>query len=247
MHRSPIRAHAHTRAALAALATVALSAGAASAQTPQRAPEVRLELVAKGGFSPYTVERYVLRLRPGSGTLAVERRLPGDYPDHEQIRLLTPDGLKAAHAVAARCPIEAMTPAPRPTKHSAARVWRVLYRSGAADATLTVADPEHHDDPRYADCIDAVRTLAAIHVGAGPFRDVFFEPGNAGLLSLHSFPEARVLVDGVELGASSPVRDVPVGVGEHEVTFINEAHNLRRTYTVKVMPSMTTLLDVDLR
>jgi hypothetical protein len=65
----------------------------------------------------------------------------------------------------------------------------------------------------------------------------WLEPGN-GALVIHSVPWARVYVDGRDTGRNTPIRDLPVSAGDHEITFVTEDGAEHRT-RIHVEPGET--------
>lgn len=221
----------------------------APTRTSAQGEPVRITLEsAPGGVSPYASVRYTLwRPEDGAATLTVTATLPGGHGQERRAALVPAELLQPALASLAACEPPPGKPPRGLTRPRPRQRWQLRVERGAQAGSLTVDDPHLLSDLRWARCLQTLRGLADATVGPVPFRDTFFLPGEHGLLSLASTPPARILLDGQDLHQLSPLPGLRVAVGEHTVRFLDEDAGLDRTYTVRVLPGVTTRLDVDLR
>ncbi len=228
-----------------------LGAGIAlAAPVPTSAQEEPLRITlesAPGGFSPYASVRYTLwRPAGGAATLTVTATLPGGHGQERRAALIPTELLQPALAQLAACEPPPGEPPRGLTRARPRQRWRLHIERGDQTRALTLDDPHLLSDLRWARCLQTLRALADAAVGPVPFRDTFFLPEGHGLLSLASTPPARVLLDGQELHLLSPLPGLRVAVGEHTVRFVDPEAGIDRTYTVRVLPGVTTRLDVEL-
>jgi hypothetical protein len=55
-----------------------------------------------------------------------------------------------------------------------------------------------------------------------------------GVLMVSSKPPCRILVDGRDTGRTTPVRDLRLSAGSHEITLVNDEYGIRETATVEI-------------
>jgi hypothetical protein len=236
---------------LAALALTLL----AGADTPAVAEEDYLRMVLETPApTPYTVCRYEI-VRRGRATSAVHRKRLAGYAESLQgIGLLTKEEEAAIWALAvdtkaAELP-DAVDPMPAPGRPMPAPgrlTWRIeLSRDGRAHA-FRVTDPLQQPRREYARLFVGVKELVVRLAGEIPFRNVFFPAGNLGWLNIITVPAARVEIDGFDTRLESPLYGYEVASGEHVVRLRSLDGALDRQYKVRVEPSGTTQLRLDLR
>ena len=225
-----------------AIAVLLMSSAVVSAEPP---PDLRVEATLEGGFSPFALVRYTLRIQGGVGTIAVLKQSRAEKGTRQGLGVVPPEALGEAVKALRACGLQQLEA--KRSKGPSAQRWRFDVTTEAGVRSFEVSDPLRESDARYAACLDVLRTLSERHAGALSFRDVFYPEDSMGYLQVDSIPRARVTIDGVDTGELSPVRDIPLKVGEHVVTFRDEGRKIHKTYKVRIMSGMTTNLDVDLR
>ena len=84
--------------------------------------------------------------------------------------------------------------------------------------------------------------VLAPFVGA-PFANA---AGDAGYLNVASSPEARVSIDGKDIGKTTPVEHLELSAGHHQLTLISLDGKLSRTLGFSIARADTTRLRVNL-
>jgi hypothetical protein len=79
------------------------------------------------------------------------------------------------------------------------------------------------------------------------FEDAAAPTAGKGILEVMCTPEAKILVDGVDTGLSTPIRGdkLQLNPGKHKVTFVIDGN--RFTYAVDIVAGETVKLSKDLR
>ena len=207
----------------------------------------RYELSKRGGFSPYAAVSYTVRVSEGLGTVIVRKVLPGSYGEDERATLVYGEALSAVIDKLGTCRAAVKAKPSTRARKPVASAWTLVVERGGMKKTVAFADPELELESPHQACLKTLREIATAQVGAMLFRDVFFEKGTFGYLQVSSEPVANVIIDGIDTGQASPLIGIPLSVGEHEVIFEDRERGVKRRYSVKVMPEMTTNLSVDLR
>ncbi|MGM0576974.1 MAG: hypothetical protein ACQEXJ_14715 [Myxococcota bacterium] len=206
---------------------------------------VRLALETPAA-SPYSVVRYEVGRR-GRATMAVHRRqLPGHGEPLHGMGLLT---RKEAERIwrLVRDTDALSLPDAEEGADDHGPAWRVEVSLDGRTHAFTVRDAVNREDRRYHRLVSGVRR--AVHDVAGelPFRNVFFPSDRMGWINIVSIPAARVWVDGFETRQETPLYGYEIESGKHRVRLVGEDGEHERTYEVRVEPSGTTHLHVDLR
>lgn len=199
--------------------------------------------------TPYSVLRYEVARR-GRATMAVHRRqLPGYAEPLHGVGLMTREEADAVWQLcratdAQRLPDAPLTPA---MAAEGALSWRVEASIDGVEHVFRVGDPRNHPDRRYALLTDGVIRAVTQRAGELPFRNVFVPSARLGWLDVVSVPAARVFLDGTDTGLQTPLYGYEVEAGRHAVRLESLDGSLLRAYDVRVEPSGTTHLHVDLR
>ena len=209
--------------------------------------EERYELSKEGGFSPYVSVTYKVRVSAGLGTVSVAKVLPGAYGSEERAAMVHGEALQDLLSALKPCREVAALKSPRRPRRTVSAAWTLVLERGGERASVKFSDPELLDVTQYQRCLDTLRERVEAQTGAVAFRNVFFKKGEFGYLQVSSDPVARVIINGVDTGQESPLVGIPMSVGDHEVEFVDQYRGVRRRYSVKIMPDMTTNLSVDLR
>lgn len=224
------------------LAMAPLALGAAP--TLEGASSLRIKVTARGpAQAPFEEVSYTLRVERGHATIAASKSAPGRFGLQDRMGMVEPDVLRLALARLDGCDLTSLPSRPTRARSS----WRFEVTVGKVARKVELGNPEKVNDPRYMACMEAIRGLADEVLGPMPLLATF-KPGDpVGFLRADSHPQARIFIDGLDTGLEGPVSAVPLPPGQHEVTFVAEGQNLKRTYTVTIMDDMTTNLEVDLR
>lgn len=245
-----------------ALAEV-LSAGAAA-----RAADgdfVRITLLTPAP-SPFSFIRYEVSQR-GRITTAVHRRaLPGYDEVLHGMGLVTPSEADAIWKLCAETDALGLSdagPGTRPDdggtfakakRRGRARhtpwpglTWKVEVSLGGKDHTFRVTDPINRVDRRYEHLFAAVVHKVEEVAGDLPFRNVFFPANDMGWIDLASIPVAHVWADGFDTKLQTPLYGYELSAGVHEIRLRSRGGRYDRVYRVRIEPSGTTQLNVDLR
>jgi hypothetical protein len=203
-----------------------------------------VRVVLTGPATPYASVRYAVEERRGAVSASVTKTFADDFGFREEVGLLTAGDFAALFA-----DLEGLGAFALPStsgKATQAR-YEVEVRRGGRRHAFTVHDPALLPDARYRQLVARVRAAVEASAGTIPFRDPLLLPNEAGLLTLQSRPRARVEIDGVAHGETTPLDALPLPAGTHTVRLVALDEPLERTYEVKVEAGKTTRLVVDLR
>ncbi len=203
-----------------------------------------VRVVLTGPATPYAAVRYAVEERRGTIAASVSKTFADDFGLREEVGLLTAGDFAALLAELEG--LGAFT-LPSTTARAARARYEVEVRRAGRRHAFTVHDPALLPDARYRQLIARVRGAVEATAGAIAFRDPLLLPGEAGLLTLQSRPRARVEINGVAHGETTPLDALPLPVGTHTVRLVALDEPLERTYEVKVEAGKTTRLVVDLR
>lgn len=221
-------------------ASLVFAAGAPAAAAEGDA--VRVTLTGPG--TPYASVRYEIEERRGTVSASVTKVFAGDFGFEEKVGLLPSTDFEALLGE-----LEALQAFTLPSTRGPARRARYLIevRRGSRSHRIEVHDPAQLPDGRYRALIDRVRSVTRTVAGRIPFRDAMLLPAEAGLLRIRSRPAARVTIDGLQYGETTPVEGLPLPAGRHTVRLTAVDEPLERTYEIRIEAGKTTRLAVDLR
>lgn len=228
------------RASLALAAGLAVSAGDDD--------YVRL-LLEKPAPTPYRVVRYEVSRRARATTAVQRRQIPGyDEPLHA-MSLMTREEADGLWRLVEETGALSLSDAPSPA--GAGRfpgfAWKVELLIDGTTHAFRVADPENQPDRRYAALVSHVRSAVEKVAGELPFRNVFLPKGQFGWLNVLSVPSSTVAIDGFDTKLETPVYGYELSSGKHRISLRSVDGLYERTYEVRVEPSGTTHLHVDIR
>jgi hypothetical protein len=72
------------------------------------------------------------------------------------------------------------------------------------------------------------------------------KPPGEGTLMVSSKPPCEIVIDGKPTGLTTPQRSIPLSVGAHKITFINDAEGIKKTVSVSITADQSTKLIQDL-
>ncbi len=202
-----------------------------------------VRLVLSGPAVPHAEVVYAVLAERGTVTVSVARRFAADFGQASEVALLPRAELDGLLARLAGMGLFSLGD----TDAATARVrMRVEARRGDTTVAVTVADPDLAADERAQAVLEAVRAVVRAHTPAYAYSDPMLLPTEAGRLRVRSTPAARLTLDGIPLGARTPINSLRVPAGAHTLELETDAGVVRR-YDVKVDAGKTTSLDVDLR
>ncbi len=197
--------------------------------------------------SPFSVVRYEVMHRGPAVTAVHRRQLPGYDEALHGMGLLTRDEATALEALVAAVEPFALPDALAGTPGSGQLTWRVEIRRGDEAHSFRVRDPVNQPDARYWRLVRGVQRLVRERAGDLPFRNVFYAPRRLGWVDIQSVPAATVAIDGFDTRHETPLYGYELSAGEHEIRLRSRDGAHDRTYRIRVEPSGTTHLHVDLR
>lgn len=214
----------------------------AAPATAAEVDEVRLELT--GSATPYARVTYEVATRRGAIVVGVRKAFADGFGHRDEVGLTTADELDAL--LAELDAMGAFALPPRVVDGPRAR-WTMTVQRGAKRRVLRMDDPGLTDDLRYRALID--RIIAAVNTEVDPilFRDPMLLPSEAGRLRLSSRPPARVSIDGLPLDGQTPMTDLRLPVGAHQILLTPVSGGEPHPYTVRIEAGKTTSLAVELR
>ncbi len=197
--------------------------------------------------SPFRVIRYEVTKRAPATTAVHRRLLPGHDESLHSLGLLTANEASAIDRLLADVGAVTLPDAAPPKATPGMLTWVVDLMVDGRRHEFRVTDPENLEDRRYQRLIDGVRSTVRAAAGELPFRNVFFAPDRRGWVNVISVPAARVVVDGFDTQLETPLYHYELEAGTHEIRLESTDGRFDRRYQVKVEPSGTTNLRVDLR
>ncbi len=122
--------------------------------------------------------------------------------------------------------------------------WRVdVAHRGVVHHFSFEGDPLA-DDPRL-EIVRRVRSFVEERTGVILFRDIGVPVHRFGTMNLRTFPRCRVILDGVDLHKMTPMYNVDVVEGEHEVLLVCPSLKVSRRIRFQVYPGQIKDLNID--
>ena len=196
-----------------------------------------------GAATPYETVRFEIAERRGTVIVSTVKTFANQFGHEQRVGLLPKSELGPLFEALDR--LNAFEIPSRQSRSPRTR-WHIELRRGRRSHRIVVDSPGRLADRRYARVLSHIRSVVAESAGIIPFRDALLLPTEAGLIRLDSTPRAGVAVDGIELGLVTPVVDLRLPAGPHEIRLNAIAEPLSRTYEVRVEVGKTTQLVVDL-
>lgn len=117
-------------------------------------------------------------------------------------------------------------------------------------ATPAVADAPKVEAPKAtapkADASKVEAPTAAAPKSAAPKAAAPADATGQGTLMISSKPPCEIFIDGKPTGLTTPQRSIPLSVGTHKITLVNEAEGIKKTLPVTISPDKPTKLIQDL-
>ena len=107
----------------------------------------------------------------------------------------------------------------------------------AAPTTTTTPPQTHTTPPVTHDHVAAVEPSPA--TTTAPDDVTSPKPSGDGTLLLGSKPPCDILVDGSSTGQHTPVRDLKLSAGKHQITLVNDELGIKETFTVDIKSGQT--------
>jgi hypothetical protein len=216
-----------------AAATAPASEAPPLAPAPIVAPVIAPEVLAETGFD--------IRVKPPA-TISLDGRLLGRAP--LRVRNLTP----GPHVI----DIEA------PAGYFSRRVDIELDAGEPQNVNLALDPIEPGDQPAAGDDDDDEpdrsrrdkrksqrKARKASRRGGRKAREAEAEttpavPGEKGTLLLGSKPPCDIFIDGAATGLKTPQRAIELTAGSHKITLVNTDLDIKKTFTVEIVPGKST-------
>lgn len=223
-----------------------LAVAAPSSAPAEKLPGDGVRMVLEGPATPYAAVRYEVAFRRGTVIAEVDKAFAAGFGSRGEVGLLSRDDLGALLDA-----LEALGGFTLRSQTDAAprTVWRIDLRRGTRHHHIRVHDPERIADGRYRALIERVRELVERTVGPVPYRDGMLLDAEYGRLRLRSTPRATLMVDDVPMPGTTPIDDLRLTAGAHELklTPVGGDPGDPHVYVVKIVVGKTTSLTVELR
>ncbi len=126
--------------------------------------------------------------------------------------------------------------APTPTRAAATKPSApapTVVKTAAKTAPATTGKASTETAPPPA---PAPTKLAATEAKAA----VATAPAGDGVLMISSKPPCEIIIDGKATGLTTPQRSLPLEIGAHKVTLVNNQHNVKKTLSVEIKADKPT-------
>ena len=207
---------------------------------------VRVVLVSPSP-SPFTTIRYEIVKRGTAVSASHRRHLPGHGESLHGAGLLTRAEQAEVWDLVNETGATQLSDAKVADPRHGELTWEVHVSLGGKHNSFKVTDPINQPDRRYFRLIDAVKRVVKKHAGDLPFRNIFYSPRSLGWINIVSVPQAHVIIDGFDTKLVSPLFGYELNAGVHAIQLKSLDGIYDRTYKVRIEPSGTTRLGVDLR
>ncbi len=205
-------------------------------------PGLRVEISGPG--IPYQSLSYEIHLNRGTAMVNLQREYQSHFGRQDEVALLTQtEFFKLMELFGELC---AATLPDAPHRKAWTR-YRLEYRWKEKKHSFFVEDPEHQQDPRYRLLIHRLRSEVLARISPMPFRDQMLLRKESGLLLLFSEPQAEVWIDGRRLEGSTPLKNLKLRAGMHQLRLKPLSGGLNYDYEIKISAGRTTSLRLDLR
>ncbi|MFT4703088.1 MAG: hypothetical protein ACI81R_000777 [Bradymonadia bacterium] len=189
--------------------------------------------------SPVARTVYEWKWSASTPIVVASRAYAGDLSQESEVGLLTSEQQRAAWSGFDACEGQGdLWDGPPPDSDG---LLLVVDRNGERE-TRWFAAP-HQLAPA---CVLALRTPVLSAVTVGPPRNVFWLPGEFGLLRSATNVPADIWVDGVRTGERTPIGDLRVPLGERVIRWISIESGAVREETIRVGAGQTTTINVSL-
>lgn len=200
--------------------------------------------------SPFAEVRYEITRRGVASAAIHRRRLPGRASSFQNMALLTPETMSRVRELlvatdAMVLPDDRGRTAGGP-ESLAAMSWRFEASQAGERHSFVVRDPINRADRRYWRLFSGLRDVVLGKCGALPFQDIYFDEATMGWLHIRSDPPAALTLDGRATELVTPIRDLALKAGKHELLLKSVDGKLIRRYTVRVTPGGNTKLRLSL-
>lgn len=184
--------------------------------------------------------------RHGAPMAGVRKRFPEGFGHRQSVGLLPDEEFARDLGTLEALGLFSLPDGPS-IKRGARTTWTITARKGDQVRVFTVHDPEQLPSLKWWRLITRLRTLVEARTEPLPFRDNLLLPDEAGLLQISANPPARITLNGVPTGETTPVTNLKVPKGAHAIGLTAVEGEAHGTWTVHVEAGKTTVLRVDLR
>ena len=196
--------------------------------------------------SPFAEIRYEVTDRGPASAAIHRRRLPGQASSLHNMGLMTREAAEAVRKLLLETDALTLPCARYETPKSAALTWRFEAQQGGKKHTFYVTDPLNQKDRRYWRLFSTLRRHVRAITGGLPFQDVFYPKHEMGWLHVRSTPAGRLTLDGRDTELITPIRDLPLRAGKHQIELKSVEGSHVRRYTIRVEAGGHTRLKLSL-
>jgi len=205
--------------------------------------EDHVHISVDSGSCPFALVVYGVRRLGDVGMAFQMKEFPVSHARDNRARLVSAEEIDAV--IQDVLTLGALTGASEEPNRPLSVRWRVdvAYR-GTVHHFSFEGDPLA-EDPRL-EIVRRVRSFVEERTGEILFRDLAMPMRRFGTLNLRTFPRCRVVLDGVDLHKMTPMYNVDVVEGEHEVLLICPSLEKNRRIRFQVYPEQVKDLNIDL-
>lgn len=202
---------------------------------------VRITLT--GPQVPFATVEYAVEVKRGTVVAEYSKRFAARFGHLDKVAVLTRPDLDALLATLAQDGLWSLR---NRRRKGAATRWVIRARQGKRTVEVTVDDPALHLGGAHFEIIERVRARVEAEVGRSIFQDAMLLRTEGGTLNLFTRPAARVRLDGVLLGATTPIRGLRVEAGTRKVELLPVGGSAPVTHDVRVEAGRATSLNLTL-
>lgn len=202
-----------------------------------------IRLILTGPQVPFETVEYAVEEKRGAVVAEYGKRFVARFGHLDKVAVLTRPDLDALLGQLDAAGIWALDS--RTRKGATAR-WVIRVAQGARRHAVTVDDPFERFDGAHAEVIALVRGRVEAELGQAIFQDPMLLRTEAGTLNLRTDRPARVRLDGVLLGAPTPIRGLRVEAGTRKVEFLPVGGGPPVVHEVRVEAGRATSLNLTL-
>jgi hypothetical protein len=205
--------------------------------------EDHVHVSVDSGSCPFALVVYGVRRLGDVGMAFQMKEFPVSHARDNRVKLVSAEEVDSL--IRDLVELGALAGASEDTRRPLSIRWRVdvAYR-GTVHHFSFEGDPLA-GDPRL-EIVRRVRSFVEERTGEILFRDIGVPVHRFGTMNLRTFPRCRVVLDGVDLHKMTPVYNVDVVEGEHEVLLICPSLQKDRRIRFQVYPEQVKDLNIDL-
>ncbi|MEE2786033.1 MAG: PEGA domain-containing protein [Myxococcota bacterium] len=186
---------------------------------------------------------YELEQRYGTFTVRRTENLGFGYPERSDLSLLPATQWKSWW----RRLTQGLDPRWHSSQPARGRMVYTLDIAGDRPQQIRLLDPAVRADQAPWRLVSTFMRLAESAIVVPPDWDRRLLVHEAGALRIESRPRAKIIIDGVELRRSTPVRAMMLAAGSHQVVLVHPKTGEKWQYAVQIKAEATTFLNVHLQ